>query len=308
MSDLSNEIVNDTAVVMPGAEDSLKEVVAATRSFRQDSWRRFRSNKLAIVGMALVVFLLVVAVIGPFLVQNPLAQERLLYKSPPDANHWFGTDQIGRDVFARVVYGIRLSLFIGLLVSLLEVFVGIVLGAMAGWFGRYFDTIVMRLVDILLAIPYFLVAVAMIAVVGRGTSAVVITLVVTSWLATARVVRAGMLQAKQFDYVEAARAIGVPTRRIITRHIMPNIIQPVLVLTAIGIGSAVLAESALSFLGVGVQEPTPSLGLMISRSQSFFSESPGLLIFPGLAIVITVLGFLLIGDGLRDALDVKDEV
>lgn len=307
MSDLQNELVTESDGRLPGAEDSLKDVVA-TRSFRQDSWRRFRSNKLAIVGMALVVFLLIVAIIGPFLVQDPLTQERLLFKTGPDSNHWFGTDQVGRDVFARVVFGIRLSLFIGLLVSLLEVFVGIVLGAMAGWFGRFFDTIVMRIVDILLAVPYFLVAVAMIAIVGRGTEAVIITLVVTSWLATARVVRAGMLQAKEFDYVEAARAIGVPTRRIITRHIMPNIIQPILVLTAIGIGSAVLAESALSFLGVGVQEPTPSLGLMISRSQSFFSESPGLLIFPGLAIILTVLGFLLIGDGLRDALDVKDDV
>jgi peptide/nickel transport system permease protein len=289
------------------AEASLHELGAPARSFRQDSWRRFRSNRLAIVGMVLVIFLLFVGIIGPFLVQDPLAQERLLFKTGPDANHWFGTDQIGRDVFARVVYGVRLSLFIGFLVTMLEVFIGITLGAIAGWSGRWSDAIIMRIVDVLLAIPYFILAVAFIQIVGRGISAVVVTLVVTSWLITARVVRGSMLQSKRFDYVEAARAIGVPTRRIIARHILPNIIQPILVLAAIGIGSAVLAEAALSFLGVGVQEPTPSLGLMIARSNSFFSEAPGLLIFPGIAIVLTVLGFLLIGDGLRDALDVKEE-
>jgi len=290
------------------AEASLREVAAPTRSFRQDAWRRFRSNRLAIVGMVLVVVLMFVGIVGPFLVQDPLAQERLLFKTGPDANHWFGTDQVGRDVFARVVYGVRLSLFIGFLVTMLESFVGITLGAVAGWSGKWADAVIMRIVDVLLAIPYFVLAVAFIQIVGRGVTAVIVTLVVTSWLTTARVVRGSMLQSKRFDYVEAARAIGVPTRRIVTRHILPNIIQPILVLAAIGIGSAVLAEAALSFLGVGVQEPTPSLGLMISRSNSFFSEAPGLLIFPGLAIVLTVLGFLLIGDGLRDALDVKDEM
>ncbi len=290
-------------------DGSLLEVAAPSRSFRADAWRRFRSNKLAIVGTVMVAILLLVAIFGPFLVRDPLKiQGRFISKTPPDSHFWFGTDQAGRDVFARVVHGIRFSLFIGFLVTILESFVGVTLGALAGWYGKWLDAFVMRLVDIFLALPYFILAVAFIAVLGRGVTAVVITLVITSWLTTARVVRASLMQAKQFDYVEAAKAIGVPTRRIIARHILPNIIQPILVLEAIGIGSAVLAEAALSFLGVGVQEPTPSLGLMISRSQSFFTEAPGLLYFPGLAIVFTVLAFLLIGDGLRDALDVKDDV
>ncbi len=289
-------------------DESLLELAAPSRSFRSDAWRRFRSNRLALVGMALVLLLLIAGLIGPFLVQDPLIQDRLKFKTGPDSQHWFGTDQIGRDVFARIIYGIRLSLFVGFLVTLLESLVGVTLGALAGWFGKWVDSAIMRLVDVFLAIPYFVLAVAFIAVLGRGISAVIVTLVITSWLVTARVVRASLVQAKEFDYVEAAKAIGVPTRRIITRHILPNVIQPVLVLEAIGIGSAVLAEAALSFLGVGVQEPTPSLGLMISRSKSFFSEAPGLLFFPALAIVITVLGFLLIGDGLRDALDVKEDV
>jgi ABC-type dipeptide/oligopeptide/nickel transport system permease subunit len=159
---------------------------------------------------------------------------------------------------------------------------------------------------VFLGIPYLILAFAFIAAIGEGVGAVIITLAFTSWLTTARVVRAGFLQAKQYDYVEAARAVGVPAPRIIWRHILPNVIQPIIVLVAVGIGAAVLAEAALSFLGVGVQEPTPSLGLMISTAQNFFSTAPHLLIFPALAIVLTVLGFLLVGDGLRDALDVKE--
>ena len=288
-----------------GMSDGLNEILPV-RSFRQDSWRRFRKNRLAIFGLGLVFVLLVVGLVGPFLVQDPLTQERLVFKSSPDAAHWFGTDNLGRDLFARVVYGIRLSLFIGFTVVVLETFIGISLGALAGWRGRLTDSFIMRLVDVFLGIPYLVLAFAFIAVIGEGVGAVIITLALTSWLTTARVVRAGFLQAKQFDYVEAARAVGVPATRIVWRHILPNVIQPIIVLVAVGIGSAVLAEAALSFLGVGVQEPTPSLGLMISTAQSYFSTAPHLLFFPALAIILTVLGFLLVGDGLRDALDVKD--
>ena len=288
-----------------GMSDGLNEVLFV-RSFRQDSWRRFSKNKLAIFGLVLVIFLLLVGLIGPFLVQDPLAQERLIFKSTPDAQHWFGTDNLGRDLFARVIYGIRLSLLIGCAVVVLETTIGIALGALAGWKGRHTDSIIMRIIDVFLGIPYLILAFAFIAAIGEGVGAVIITLAFTSWLTTARVVRAGFLQAKQYDYVEAARAVGVPAPRIIWRHILPNVIQPIIVLVAVGIGAAVLAEAALSFLGVGVQEPTPSLGLMISTAQNFFSTAPHLLIFPALAIVLTLLGFLLVGDGLRDALDVKE--
>ncbi|MCU0271026.1 MAG: ABC transporter permease [Acidimicrobiales bacterium] len=285
--------------------DALTEVYAA-RSFRQDAWRRFKKNKLAMFGLFLVVGLVVVAVLGPFLVQDPLAQDKVLFRTAPDADHWFGTDQVGRDVLARVVYGVRLSLFIGFVVVLLETFIGITVGSVAGWLGGLTDSFFMRLIDVLLGIPYLVLAFVLIAVVGRGVGAVIFVLALTSWLTTARVVRAGFLQAKQYEYVEAARAVGIPSFRIVWRHILPNVIQPIIVLVAVGIGSAVLAEAALSYLGVGVQEPTPSLGLMVSRSRSFFSTDPHLLLFPGFAIMITVLAFLLVGDGLRDALDVKE--
>jgi peptide/nickel transport system permease protein len=286
--------------------DTTLHEVGPPRSLGKDAWRRFRRNKLAMIGLVLIVVLVVVALVGPFLVQDP-ASTRNAALEAPSSQHWFGTDNIGRDVLSRVVYGIRLSLFIGVMATLIETVIGLIVGSLAGWFGGWTDTVLMRFVDIALGIPYLILAFAVIAVIGHGVTAVIITLAVTAWLQTARVVRAGFLQVRELEYVEAARAVGVPTRRIIWRHVLPNVFQPVVVLLAIGIGSAILAEAALSFLGVGVVPPTASLGLMISESQTYFGSAPHLLIFPGLAVVATVLGFLLVGDGLRDALDVKDE-
>lgn len=283
---------------------SLAEV-GPSRSLSVDAWRRFRRNRLAMFGLAIVVFLVVVAVVGPFLVRDPLNTAGISKESPTN-QHWFGTDSLGRDVFARVVYGIRLSLMIGFVATAVETVIGVLVGAFSGWFKGIVDTLLMRLVDILLGIPYLVLALALVAVLGKGVKAVILTLAVTAWLQTARTVRAGFLQVRELEYVEAAKAIGVPTRRIIFRHVMPNVFQPVIVLVAVGIGGAILAEAALSFLGVGIQKPNPSLGLMIAESQSSFTSSPHLLYAPGAAIVLTVLGFLLVGDGLRDALDVKD--
>lgn len=279
--------------------------VGPSRSLAADAWRRFKRNRLAMAGLVIVAFLILVAVLGPFVVQDPLNTAGLA-KEKPTNQHWMGTDSLGRDVLARVVFGIRLSLFIGLVATVAETFIGIVVGALSGWFRGWIDTVLMRLVDIILGIPYLVLALAMVAVLGKGISAVIITLAATAWLQTARTVRAGFLQVRELEYVEAAKAVGVPTRRIIIRHVMPNVFQPVIVLVAIGIGSAILAEAALSFLGVGVKAPAPSLGLMINESQSSFTTSPHLLFFPGMGIVLTVLGFMLVGDGLRDALDVKD--
>jgi ABC-type dipeptide/oligopeptide/nickel transport system permease subunit len=286
--------------------DTTLHEVGPPRSLGRDAWRRFRRNKLAMIGLVLIVILVLVALIGPFLVQDP-ANKNNAGLLPPSAEHWFGTDNLGRDVLARVVYGIRLSLFIGLMATLVETVIGLLIGSVSGWFGGWTDTVLMRFVDIALGIPYLILALALITVIGRGVGAVIIVLALTAWLQTARVVRAGFLQVRELEYVEAARAIGVPSHRIIWRHILPNVFQPVVVLLAIGIGSAILGEAALSYLGVGVVEPTSSLGLMIDESQSYFFSAAHLLIFPGLALVLTVLGFILMGDGLRDALDVKDE-
>jgi ABC-type dipeptide/oligopeptide/nickel transport system permease subunit len=303
MTDLLHTMPPD-GPVGPDVDASLAEV-GPSRSLLGDAWKRFRRNKLAMFGLVLVVVLAVVSLIGPFLVQDPLHQGPIP-KEPPTNQHWFGTDRLGRDMFARIVYGIRLSLFIGIVVTLIETFIGILVGAVAGWRRGWVDSVLMRIVDILLGIPYLVLALAMVTVLGRGVTAVVLTLAATAWLQTARNVRAGFLQARETEYVEAAKAVGVSSPRIMFRHILPNVFQPVVVLAAVGVGSAILAEAALSFLGVGVKAPAPSLGLMISESESQFASAPHLLIFPGLAIALTVLGFLLVGDGLRDALDVKD--
>jgi ABC-type dipeptide/oligopeptide/nickel transport system permease subunit len=279
--------------------------VGPSRSLASDAWRRFKRNKLAMFGLVLVVVLALVSLVGPFFTQDPLDTSGIA-KQSPSAEHWMGTDPLGRDVLSRVVHGIQLSLFIGIVVTLIETFIGIVIGAVAGWRRGWVDSVLMRFVDVMLGIPYLVLALALVTIIGKGIPAVILTLAATAWLQTARNVRAGFLQARETEYVEAAKAVGVSSRRIMARHILPNVFQPVVVLAAVGVGSAILAEAALSFLGVGVKKPAPSLGLMISESQSSFGSAPHLLIFPGLAIAMTVLGFLLVGDGLRDALDVKD--
>lgn len=295
------ELDHDDVVEM---SDSLHDV-GPSRSLLGDAWRRFKRNRLAMFGLVIVCVLMVIALVGPFLVQDPTTQERYNLEGPTK-QHWLGLDHLGRDVLARIVYGIRLSLFIGFVATAAQVLIGVVVGAVAGWFKGLPDTILMRFVDIVLGIPYLVLALALVSVIGKGVAAVIVTLAATAWLIPARTVRAGFLQVRELEYVEAARAVGVPSKRIVTRHILPNVFQPVIVLVAVGIGSAILAEAALSFLGVGVKAPAPSLGLMVNEAQNRFIESPTLLIFPGVAIVMCVLGFLLVGDGLRDALDVKD--
>lgn len=288
----------------PDVDASLAEVTES-RSLASDAWRRFRRNKLAMFGLILVAFLAVVSLIGPFFVQDPLDTGGLR-KERPTNQHPMGTDRLGRDQMARIVHGIRLSLFIGIVVVLIETAIGILVGAVAGWRRGWVDSVLMRFVDILLGVPYLVLALAMVTLIGKGVPAVILTLAATAWLQTARNVRAGFLQARETEYVEAAKSVGVSSSRIMARHILPNVFQPVVVLAAVGVGAAILAEAALSFLGVGVKAPAPSLGLMISEGQTDFATAPHLLFFPGLAIVLTVLGFLLVGDGLRDALDVKD--
>lgn len=289
--------------------DGLEHHAIGHRSPRADAWRRFRKNRLALAGAVILTLIVLAAVFAPLITfHDPTAIPKgsdAQYLAGPSLEHWFGTDDIGRDLYARVIYGARVSLFIGIFATLIEVVIGIVVGATAGWFGKATDQILMRIIDILLAIPYIILAIVLIGVIGRGISAVIITLGVTAWLGTARVLRAGFLGTKEREYVEAARAVGCSDFRIVWRHLLPNTIQPIVVYSAIGVGSAILAEAALSYLGVGVQEPTPSWGLMIDTGQNYLSQAPGMLLFPALFLFLTVLSFVLIADGLADALDTK---
>ena len=274
-------------------------------SLKVDVWRRFRKNKLAMFGLGIIVFLVFVAVFAeviapydPEQIPSPISP-----RESPSWDHLFGTDQVGRDLFSRVVFGARVSLRVGIASVILATVIGVAAGAAAGYYGGWIDSLLMRITDIFLAFPYILAAIAIITVVGRGEKTVILVLGLLGWLAIARVLRSSFLQIKQQDYVEAARAIGAGDRRIIFRHMLPNAIQPVIVYSTLFVGTAVLSEAALSFLGVGVTPPTPAWGLMVADGRKFLATDPHLLFFPGAAIFLTVTAFVFVGDGLRDALD-----
>ncbi len=279
--------------------------IQAARPLRADVWRRFRRNKLAVVGLVVLVVLVVVAIFAPLIAPYSFTERSTDLLDGPSADHWFGTDRIGRDVFSRVVYGARVSLKIGFLATFLSLAIGLVVGSAAGYSGGAVDTGIMRLVDAFLAIPYIVLAIAIATIYGRSENAIIIVLGVTGWLALCRIVRASFLSLKRLEYVEAAHALGFRSMRIMYRHVLPNALQPIIVYGTIAVGGVILAEAALSFLGVGPQDPTPAWGLMVAAGKGSLTNAPHLLFFPGAAIFVTVLAFVFIGDGLRDALDPK---
>jgi ABC-type dipeptide/oligopeptide/nickel transport system permease subunit len=274
--------------------------VSATR----DIWRRFRRNRLAMAGLVIVAVEVAAAVFAPVITfDDPNKINAALSRTSPSIHHWFGTDVLGRDVYTRVVYGARVSLKVGLVAVVIALVLGLGLGAVSGYYGRLVDGFVMRITDIFLAFPYILAAIVIISVVGRGVNTVILVLGLLGWMPIARLFRGSVLQIKELEYIEAARAAGGGDVHIIVRHMLPNAIQPVVVYSTIFVGTAVLSEAALSFLGVGVTEPTPAWGLMVAQGKSFLFTAPGLLFFPGAAIFLTVMAFVFVGDGLRDALD-----
>ncbi|NLG11239.1 MAG: ABC transporter permease [Coriobacteriaceae bacterium] len=286
---------------------------APTRTLWGDALRRLLKNKMAVVAFIWIVFIVVVALSAdlwvPYLLGSPTDIDTTLAaqnsKLPPSVLHPFGTDNLGRDVMARVIYGARVSLSVGVIAVAISTTIGIVLGSLAAYFGGIWDTLIMRLTDVFMAFPYILFVIAMLAVLGPGFINVFIAIGLLGWTSIARVIRSAILQVKENDYISAARALGASHLRIIMRHILPNSIASVVVYATMSIGSAILTESALSFLGLGIQPPTPSWGLMISEGQNFMIAAPWLMLCPGIAILTTVLAFTLLGDGLRDALDVK---
>ena len=275
------------------------------RPLRADVWRRFRRNKLAMVGLVFLVLLILAAIFAPLITPYDITDRTQSFRAGPSADHWFGTDAIGRDVYSRVIFGARVSLRIGILATVLSLLIGVSLGAVAGFFSGWSDTVISRIIDVFLAIPYIVLAVAIATVFGRSENSVILVLGLTGWLAMARIVRASFLSLKNLEYVEAAHALGLSRARIMFRHILPNALQPIIVYGTIAVGSAILAEAALSYLGVGPQDPTPAWGLMVSQGKGLLSNAPHLLFFPGAAIFLTVLAFVFVGDGLRDALDPK---
>ncbi len=256
------------------------------------------------VGAAIVLVVIVAALFGPLVAPfDPSTQQLVLRLEGPTGLHWFGLDELGRDIFTRVLYGARISLLVGIVVVGISATVGIALGAIAGYYGGRVDEIISRVIDILLAFPGLLLAIALVAVLGPSLTNVVFALTLIGWVGYARLVRGQVLRAREFEFVQAARALGATTPRILLRHIIPTTLPAVTVQATLGMGGAILNEASLSFLGLGVQPPTPSWGTMLNYGRGHLLDAPHLTIFPGVAIAILVLGFNFLGDGLRDAFD-----
>lgn len=272
----------------------------------QRFWSTLSRNYITVGGLGIIVIMISVAVLAPYIA--PYAYETTLLTDrlqPPSTGHLLGTDQFGRDILSRMIYGARVSLIVGLGGVTIALSVGVLLGAVAGFYGKWTDEIIMRIMDILLAFPYIILAVALIAMVGPSVRNIIVVIGITRTPQFARVTRSSVLIIKEMDFVTAARAVGQREWRILARHILPNSLTPIVVLASLSVATAILTESALSFLGLGIQPPEASWGTMIADGRRFMLDAPWIATFPGVAISLTILGYNLFGDGLRDALDPK---
>jgi peptide/nickel transport system permease protein len=274
-----------------------------------EMWRSLIANRAAMVSLFFIAFLVLVAVFGPLVTPyNPIETNMGDALKAPSSVHWFGTDQLGMDIFSRVIAGTRVSLTVGLLAVSIALTIGIVLGSIAGYVGGWVDTLIMRVMDMMLAVPSILLAITLMAALGKGIDKAVIAIGLVSIPEYARIVRGAILSIKENDYVAAARVVGNSNLRIIFRHVLPNALSVIIVRGTLGISSAVLDTAALGFLGMGVQPPQAEWGDMLGRARGFIFQAPWTLLFPGMAITATVLAFNLLGDGLRDALDPKSRI
>jgi peptide/nickel transport system permease protein len=268
--------------------------------------RKLLRNFALVSGALLTILIVLMAIAAPWLAPyDPSAQDTALRLEGPSNRHLLGLDELGRDVLSRILYGARVSLRVGFSVVFIASIIGVMLGAIAGYFGGWTDTIIMRICDILLAFPGILLAIAFVAVLGPSLNNVIIALSVIGWVGYARLVRGQVLKVREIEFVTAAKALGAQSHRVIFRHVLPNVINPVIVMATLGLAGAILAEAALSFLGLGVQPPTPSWGAMLSAGRQYLGLANHMAIFPGIAIMLAVMGLNFLGDGLIDALDPK---
>ena len=277
------------------------------RSLAQETWRRFLKNKGAIVGMAFMILLVILACSGDLIYdfQVDITGFSADLSESPSLDHLFGTDQLGRDIFARVIYGTRYSLIIGVGSVALGLVVGLITGSLAGFYGGFWDQLVMRANDILYSIPNIMLAVVIVQLLGKSIGSLLVALSISSATSFAKITRAAVMTIRGQEYVESAYAMGLPTWKIILKHIIPNCLSPIIVQVTLAIGSNIISASSLSFLGVGVPIPIPEWGTMLAEGRTYIVSEPWMCIFPGLAIMFTVLALNLMGDGLRDALDPK---
>lgn len=286
--------------------DNLKEFKG--RSLAEETARRLMKNKGAIVGMCFLILLVIVAIASEFLFDFDkdiiLVQAENSFAAP-SAAHIFGCDQSGRDIFARILYGARYSLIIGIGSVSIGLFFGLILGSLAGFYGGFIDNLVMRANDILYSIPNIMIAVVVVSIFGTSTASLLFSLSISAASSFSRITRAAVMQVRGMEYIESAYAMGLPTWKVIMRHIIPNCLSPIIVQVTLAVGNNIISASSLSFLGVGIPVPLPEWGAMLAEGRNYIRSAPWMCIFPGLAIMMTVLALNLMGDGLRDALDPK---
>ena len=272
----------------------------------REGWRSFKKSKISLIGAGIVLFFILLAMFGPMIAPEGINEQDLSKRLlAPSSEHWFGTDDFGRDIFSRVIHGARISLWVGFFSVTLSVIVGSFLGIIAGYYGRWVDTIISRMFDILLAFPSILLAIAVVAVLGPSLQNALIAIAIINVPNFGRLIRSKVLSVKEEEYIVAAKAIGMRDSRILFSHILPNSMTPIIVQGTLAIATAIIEAAALGFLGLGAQAPAPEWGKMLADARIYLLKAPWTMIFPGLAIMLTVLGFNLMGDGLRDALDPK---
>ncbi|MEK4701242.1 ABC transporter permease [Solibacillus sp. FSL R7-0668] len=274
-------------------------------SFWQEVMYRFSHNKLALIGLIILAFVTIMAIFAPMFSSWSYEENTGLYNTAPSATHWFGTDDLARDLFVRVWQGARISLFIGLAAAVIDLIIGVLWGSVSGLLGGRVDNIMMRIADVLTAIPYLLVVIILLVVMEKGLIPMIIALSITGWVNMARIVRAEVLSIKNREYVMAAQTLGANTWHLIKRHLIPNAMGAILVTMTLTIPGAIFTESFLSYIGLGVQQPMSSWGTMASEGNKAIQSAPWRLIFPALFISLTIFAFNAVGDGLRDALDPK---
>lgn len=290
-----------------GKKLEMSEVISRpSLSYWQDAWRRLKKNKIAAFSMILIIIYVILSIIGPYMTEydyrttNPAAINQSM-----SSKHWFGTDSLGRDLWARVWTGSRISLMIGLIATLMNSFIGVIIGGIAGYKGKMIDMIIMRTIDILYGIPYIIVAILVMIILGPGLKSLIVAMVITGWIGSARLIRGQVLQLKEQEFVSAAKLLGVSNTKIIFRHIVPNIMGLIVTSMTFAIPGSIFTEAFLSYIGIGIQPPECSLGSLAKMGSTLFKIYPYQLFIPASVICILMLSFSLFGDGLRDALDPK---
>ncbi|MCP3028934.1 ABC transporter permease [Halobacillus sp. A5] len=302
-----DEIPDDWFKPLEKDSSQAETVVRPSLSYWQDAWRRLRKNKLAMSGLIFLIFLSLMSILGPILSPHSLSEQVLSNQNQaPSATHWFGTDDLGRDVFTRTWYGARISLFVGLMAALIDFFIGVTYGGISGYKGGRTDSLMMRVIEVLYGLPYLLVVILLLVVLGPSLLTIIVALTVTGWVGMARIVRGQVLQIKHNEFVLASQSFGAKTKRIIRKNLLPNTMGPIIVQMTLTVPTAIFAEAFLSFLGLGIQSPFASWGVMADDALgTILSGHWWRLFFPAFFISATMFAFNVLGDGLQDALDPK---